>query len=148
MDMTKPGDVIRVGQIEIRFRLEAPDTGGHFTLFEGLVPSGARVPIPHIHETFDETIYGQAGVLSWTVDGQKIDVGPGDVLFIRRGRVHHFDNAGSIDTRILSVITPGVLGPEYFRDVAAVLNIGGPPDLQRLGAVMQRHGLRPAQHPT
>ena len=43
------------------------------------------------------------------------------------------------------MITPGLLGPEFFREVAAVLNVGGPPNIERIVAVMQRHGLRPAQ---
>jgi hypothetical protein len=42
------------------------------------------------------------------------------------------------------VITPGVLGPEYFREIAEVLNAGGPPNVARIMEVMRRHGLRPA----
>jgi hypothetical protein len=39
-----------------------------------------------------------------------------------------------------------VLGPDYFREVAAVVEAGagGPPDLAAIGAVMRRHGLTPA----
>ena len=48
--------------------------------------------------------------------------------------------------RALCVITPGVLGAGYFRDVAAVFaeSAGGPADLQKIGEVMRRHGLTPA----
>jgi hypothetical protein len=43
-----------------------------------------------------------------------------------------------------------VLGPDYFREVAAVFadSGGGPPDLARIGEVMRRHGLTPAPPPT
>lgn len=55
MDTTIPSDVIRVGQIEIRFRLQAAQTGSNFTMFEYLIPVNARVPIAHSHDAFDET---------------------------------------------------------------------------------------------
>jgi len=44
-------------------------------------------------------------------------------------------------------VTPGILEPAYFRDVAAILDAaaGGPPDLTALGEVMQKHGLTPAR---
>ena len=50
MDTTILSDVIRVGQIEIRFRLQAAQTGGNFTMFEYLIPVNARVPVAHSHE--------------------------------------------------------------------------------------------------
>jgi quercetin dioxygenase-like cupin family protein len=112
-------------------------------MFEFRVPAQARVPIPHSHVAYDETIYGLVGALTWTVEARKLEVGPGDVLFIRRGTVHHFENVGVSEARQLSVITPGILGPEYFRELAEVINPVGPPDLARIMAVMQRHGLRP-----
>lgn len=78
-------DVIRVGQIEIRFRLEAAQTGGHFTMFEYLIPVNARVPVAHSHEAFDETIYGLDGATTVTLDGRKVIVERGDVLLIPAG---------------------------------------------------------------
>lgn len=136
-------ELIRVGPIEICFRLDASRTGGQLTMFEFRVPAQARVPVPHCHVAYDETIYGLEGALTWTVEGRKLEVGPGDVLFIRRGTVHHFENVGASDARQLSVITPGILGPEYFREQAEVINAAGPPNLDRIMAVMLRHGLRP-----
>lgn len=136
-------EVIRVGPIQVRYRLEAAETAGSLTMFEFVVPAQAHVPVAHSHEGFDETVYGLDGVLTWTLDGQARRVGRGDVLFIPRGHVHRFENLDAEDARMLSVITPGLLGPEYFRDIAAVLQGGGPPDVQRIAEVMRRHGLRP-----
>lgn len=137
-------DVIQVGELEIRFRLEAGETAGSLTMFEFTVPAGGRVPVPHSHDAFDETVYGLDGVMTWTLDGQTVRVGPGEVLFIPRGHVHQFVNLETHAVRTLSVITPGLLGPDYFRDIAAVLAAGGPPDIERIKEVMRRHGLRPA----
>ena len=144
MEPNADDDVIRAGPIEVRYRLQASDTAGSLTMFEFLVPAQARVPVPHSHEAFDETIYGLAGVLTWELDGRKIRVGPGDVLFIPRGHVHHFVNLDEQDARELSVISPGLLGPDYFREIGDVVNVAGPPNVERIMEVMRRHGLRPA----
>src|SRR5262245_38904398 len=142
-DSNAGDEVIRAGQIEIRFRLQAEQTGGNLTMFEFLVPAQARVPVPHSHEAFDETVYGLDGILTWGLDGQQVRVGPGDVLFIPRGHVHHFANLDTGDARELSVIVPGLLGPEYFREISGCLKAGVPPNLERIAEVMRRHGLCP-----
>ena len=143
MDSTSANDVIRAGPIEVQFRLQAAQTGEGLTMFEFLVPAQARVPVPHSHDAFDETIYGLSGVMTWVLDDQKIRVGPGDVLFIPRAHVHHFANLDTQDVRELSVITPGLLGPDYFREIGEVVNAGGPPNIEGIMTVMRRHGLRP-----
>jgi quercetin dioxygenase-like cupin family protein len=137
---------IRVGQVEIRFLVEGEASGGSVAVFEFDVPAGARVPVAHSHDGYQETIYGVEGVLTWTVEGTPIDVGRGEALFIRRGVVHHFDNTRDTDAKALAIVTPGILGPDFFREVAAILDAaaGGPPDVAAIGEVMRRHGLTPA----
>jgi quercetin dioxygenase-like cupin family protein len=139
-------DEIRLGQIAVRFRLEGQESGGSVAVFEFDVPAGARVPAAHSHDAYDETIYGLEGVLTWTVDGEQTDVGPGEVLFIPRGVVHRFDSDHEVDAKMLGIISPGILGPEYFREMVAVVEAatGGPPDPVALAEVMRRHGLTPA----
>jgi uncharacterized cupin superfamily protein len=85
-------------------------------------------------------------VLTWTIDGKQIDVGPGQALCIPRGAVHRFDNNGSQDVKALCVITPAAIGPQYFRESAEVINAAadGPPDRAKMAEIMRRHGLRPA----
>jgi quercetin dioxygenase-like cupin family protein len=139
-------EVIRAGELAIRFLVEGGQSTGSVAVFEFDVPAAAKVPVAHSHDGYEETIYGLEGVLTWTVDGTLADVGPGDALCIPRGAVHRFDNAGDVDARALAIVTPGILGPDYFREVAAVLDAGagGPPDLGAVAAVMRRHGLTPA----
>jgi quercetin dioxygenase-like cupin family protein len=143
---TATHDEIRIGQIATRFLVEGSESGGSVALFEFDVPAGARVPVAHSHDGYEETIYGLAGVLTWTVDGSPTEVGPGQVVVIPRGVVHHFENTGDADATALAIVTPGLLGPDYFRDVAAVVEAaaGGPPDLGAIAAVMKKHGLTPA----
>jgi quercetin dioxygenase-like cupin family protein len=135
---------IRVGPILIRFLVEAEATGGGATLFEFDVPPAGPMPPAHSHDSYEETLYGLRGTLTWTVDGEAITVGAGEVLCIPRGVVHHFENAGTDVATQLAVVTPGLLGPSYFRDLAAIMNVDGPPDFAAALEVMRRHGLTPA----
>ena len=137
---------IRIGQLAIRFLVEGRESGGSVALFEFDVPAGAKVPVAHSHDAYEETIYGLEGIMTWTVDGVATDVGPGDALLIPRGVVHRFDNQHDVDAKALGIVSPGVLGPEYFQDIAAVVDAaaGGPPNLAAMGAAMKRHGLTPA----
>jgi quercetin dioxygenase-like cupin family protein len=144
---TMTAEEIRIGELVIRFLLEDEESDGSVAMFEFTVPAQAKVPIAHSHDAYEETVYGLEGTLTWTVEGERHEVGPGEVLCIRRGAVHRFENEGEADARALAVVTPGVLGPDYFREVAAVVAeavaAGGPPDPARIGEVMSRHGLTP-----
>src|SRR3954454_24955134 len=137
---------IAVGEMTIRFLLEAEQSAGAASVFEFDVPAGAKVAAAHSHDGYDETIYGLAGILTWTLEGVAVDVGPGEALFIPRGAVHHFDNTHDADAKALAIVTPGILGPDFFREVGEILRAagGGPPDLAALAQVMRRHGLTPA----
>lgn len=144
--MTGTREEIRIGQLAIRFRLEGQASGGSVAVFEFDVQAGAKMPIAHSHDAYEETIYGLTGVLTLTVDGCQSEVGPGEALCIPRGAVHRFDNFHSLDAKMLAIVTPGILGPNYFREIAAVVMAaaGGPPDPAAIAAVMRRHGLTPA----
>ncbi len=146
--LVNPADeAIGTKGLAVRFLLTGDNSNGSVAAFELMVPAGQRLPAPaHSHDHYEETIYGIDGVLTWTVDGQQIDIGAGQALCIPRGAVHRFDNNGSQDVKALCVITPAALGPEYFREAFAVLNAaaGGPPDRAKMADIMRRHGLTPA----
>jgi quercetin dioxygenase-like cupin family protein len=136
---------IAIGQMTIRFLIDADASSGSATMFEFTVPPGARVPVPHSHDAYEETIYGLDGAMTWTIDGAELEIGIGEAVCIPRGVVHGFRNDGSEDARALAVVTPGVLGAQYFRDIRNAIEVsGGPPDPAAIGAVMLRHGLTPA----
>ena len=138
---------IKVGPLVIRFLVEGEQSGGSVAVFEFDVPAGTSVAAGHSHDGYEETVYGLEGVLTWTVEGNATDVGPGETLCIPRGAVHQFDNLHGADAKALAIVTPGILGPDYFREVAAILDAaaGGPPDFAALGEVMNRHGLTCAE---
>ena len=88
-------------------------------------------------------------MLTWTVDGKPIDVGPGQALCIPRGAIHRFDNNGGQEAKALCVITPAAIGPDFFRECAEAINAaaGAPLDRVKMAEIMRRYGLTPAPPP-
>ncbi len=106
-----------------------------------------RSRFAHSHDAYEETIYGLDGTVTFTIEGTPTEIGPGEAVCIPRGAVHSFANSGEVDATALAIVTPGILGADYFREVAAIIDAaaGGPPDLAAIAAVMRRHGLTPVQ---
>ena len=141
-------ETISTKGLSVRFLLSGDKSNGSVAVFELVVIAGQSLPAPaHSHDHFEETIYGVEGVLTWTVDGQPVDVGPGQALCIPRGTVHRFDNNGSKDAKVLCVITPAAIDLAYFREAFAIIGAGGPPDRAKMADLMRRYGLRPVAPP-
>lgn len=143
-------EMIRLGPLLVRFLVTGENSSGTVAVFEVVVPAGQRLMAPaHSHDHYEETIYGVEGVLTWTVDGRQIDLGPGQALCIPRGAVHRFDNNGTEDVKALCVISPAAIGPLYFRETAEAVReaAGGSPDRAKMVEIMHRHGLTPAPPP-
>ena len=94
------------------------------------------MPIAHSHDAYEETIYGLEG--NADLDGRR-EAGrrrPG------RGALHPSRSSPplrqrhDVDAKMLAIVTPGVLGPDYFREMAAIVKAaaGGPPDPAALAA--------------
>jgi quercetin dioxygenase-like cupin family protein len=135
-------EIINLGSLRLRFLQSKDDTAGSLDMFEMTLQPNARMPIPHHHESWDETIYGLGGTTTWRVDGKDVDVALGETVFIKRGVVHGFTNRTPEPARCLCTLSPGVIGPQYFRDIAALL-AGGAPDPAKMKQTMLRYGLIP-----
>lgn len=141
-------EMIRIGPLEIQFLITGDDSNGSACIFEFLVPAGEKLMAPpHKNDAFEEVLYGIEGVLTWTVDGTPIDVGPGQALCIPRGAVHRFDNLSGEKVKQLVVITPAIMGPGYFREAAKIIAAGGPPDRDKMIELFRRYGMTLAAPP-
>ena len=133
---------INAGQLTIRYLIDGSRTGS-MGVFELTVPAGSNVPPPHSHSSNEEIVYVLEGKLRYTVGSDMRDLSPGQTMHTPRGTVHGFSNPFDRVARALITLSPDI-GAQYFRDVAAVVNAGGPPDKAALVAVMSRYGLVPA----
>jgi quercetin dioxygenase-like cupin family protein len=132
---------IHVGQLTIRYLIDGSSTGSA-GIFELTVPPGSNVPPPHSHTNNEEIIYVLEGMLRYTVGVETRDLRPGETMHTPEGAVHAFANPFEGQARALIVNSPDI-GAQFFKDVAAVLGTGGPPDKAALAQVMGRYGLVP-----
>lgn len=136
-------ETIQIGGLTLEFMHSKATTDGSLDMFKMTVQPQAKVPAPHYHESWDEAVYGLTGTLTWQVDGKPVAIGPGQSLFIKRGKVHGFKNDTDAPAACLSIMTPAVLGTAYFQELAALLSTGGPPDVEKMKDIMRRYGLVP-----
>jgi quercetin dioxygenase-like cupin family protein len=132
--------------IDVQFLVDADDSGGTTTAFLARVAPGAQTPPAHLHADWDETVYCTQGTMTYTIDGERIELDEGQAVCVRRGQTHKFDNRTSEDAWMLVVSTPGLFEEDYFLSIAEILNAAtdGPPDFAALLAVQARHGVTPA----
>lgn len=136
-------EVIDFGSFQVKFLRSKHDTSGAVDVFELILGAEGKMPVPHYHEDWEETVYGIDGVVTYTIAGERVDIGPGETAFVPRGVVHGFSNPSGKPARCLCILTPGKLGPDYFRELAAEIT-GGAPDPAVMREIMDRYGLIPA----
>ena len=134
--------LISVGQLVINYILDGSATSS-MGMFELSVPPGSNVPPPHSHSNNEECAYVLKGRLRYTVGDETRDLAPGQSMHTPKGVVHVFSNPFDVTAKALITLSPDI-GAQYFRDIAAVVNAGGPPDKAALVAVMSKYGLVPA----
>ena len=135
---------IETAGMKITFVIEGHQTDDAISMFRCDFEAGARSPMPHSHDGFDETIYGLSGEITMVVAGEPHQIGAGEVIHVPRGVVHGFGVKG--EASILAISTPGLFGAAYFREMADAINAAGdgPPDRALLMEIQRRHGLTPA----
>ncbi len=105
------GEAVWVVGDLITLKLTSEDTGGAFSLFEGLVPPGGGPP-PHIHQREDESFYVLEGEFEILVGENTIPTGAGSCVHVPSGTLHTFKNVGISPGRLFGIATPG--GMEQF----------------------------------
>ncbi|TAN27919.1 MAG: cupin domain-containing protein [Castellaniella sp.] len=135
MDTTK----IDIGKLSIDYLIDGSQNAG-MGIFELTVGPGSNTPPPHSHRDNEEIVYVLSGTLRYTVGPETRDLTPGQTMCTPKGVVHGFSNPFPDTARALIIMSPDI-GAQYFRDVAAVVGAGGPPDKAALMAVMDQYGL-------
>ena len=121
-------------------RVAADRTGGAYSLFEVEVgPRGGEGP--HVQHREDECLYVIEGRFAFAVEGVETEVGPGAHLYVPKGALHAYRNAGEGAGRLLAVHTPG--GPqERFVERAGESSAAGPrPGPEGFALLAMEHGI-------
>lgn len=121
------------------FLLTGEQTGGSYTMFVNVTAPGGGPP-PHRHDDEDEWFYVLEGRAEFFRDGLWTEVPPGTSVFMPRGSVHSFRNAG--DTPLKQIIHTAPSGFEtFFARVAEEFNRDGGPDMNRVVEISAEHGI-------
>lgn len=124
---------------EILFKVTGEHSGGALTVGLAVVPPGEGPP-PHVHHAESELfliVEGRYGIFDgegWT------EVGPGGVVYLPRGSLHTFRNAGDTPARHWVLTTPSGF-EDFYEKCAAVFTAGGPPDMERIMRICGEHHL-------
>jgi mannose-6-phosphate isomerase-like protein (cupin superfamily) len=106
-------------------KVAAERTGWAYSLFEVEVGKGGG-EAPHVQHREDEWLYVLEGRFGFLVEGVASKAGPGTHLYVPRGALHAYENAGEGTGRLLVVHTPG--GSQESFLAAAGEPVGGPAD--------------------
>lgn len=123
---------------QVQILLSGAETGGRFTMWIETTPPGGGPP-PHYHDYEDEWFYvleGSAEFLleSWT------KVGPGGAIYIPKGTVHAFRNAGDIPLKMLLHTSPSGF-ETFFASCAEEFARSSGPDMGRIVAIAAEYGI-------
>ena len=123
-----------------RFLIRSEQTGGRFALIEHTIAPRALGAPTHTHEREDEYSFVLSGRMGALLGEEVLEAGPGELIEKPRGIPHAFWNAIDEETRLLELISPGGF-EQYFIEMAPLLNVEGPPDVEAVGEVQQRYAL-------
>ena len=124
------------------FKALAEQDGGDFSLMERTLPPGGRRPPPHRHTNCSEAYFVLDGLVSVTVEGEKLTVGPEGFVLVPRGTAHTFGNAAEWETRLLVIHAPAM--DAYFAGLHDLWNRDDAPTPDEERALMARFGMETA----
>lgn len=137
---TGGGKVVDAFGSEIRFALTAEHTGGALTLGFATVPRGEGPP-PHLHHNEDELFIIVEGRYQFLIGGEWTEAGPGAVVYVPRGSVHTFRNAGEGTARHWVLTTPSGF-EQFYAKCEDVFAASGAPDMSRILEISAAHGIQ------
>jgi quercetin dioxygenase-like cupin family protein len=140
------GDAIWMLNSLYEVRASSDETGGELTAMEMTIPPGMGPP-PHVHEG-GESVYVLEGRVRYHIGGDVREGGPGTFFYVPAGIEEHFEPADDNPVRLLVIYTPGGMDrffeeagePAERREIPPPSD--APPDIERLTAIAQKHGLK------
>ncbi|MDI1315514.1 cupin domain-containing protein [Prosthecobacter sp.] len=139
--ITPPGQgrIVRAFGEEVEFVLTGEQTGERFTQWIETTPPGVGPP-PHYHTLEDENFYVMEGSPEFFHDGRWTAVTAGSVVFMPKGEVHAFRNAGTTTLKMLITTVPSGFETFFTRCAEEFAKEGGP-DMAQITDIAAKHGI-------
>jgi quercetin dioxygenase-like cupin family protein len=117
------------------------DTQDACLLLETMTPPAGGCP-PHAQRYDDEAFYILEGTYTFLVGEHRLQARPGTYIYVPRGTVHAYANAGPGPARMLVTITPGGVHERWLDEIGdAPDRPGWEPDMARVLAVAPKYGI-------
>jgi mannose-6-phosphate isomerase-like protein (cupin superfamily) len=111
---------------------------GAMSVIDSVSPPNSGPP-RHIHHDADETFVMLTGDAEFWLEGESVTRGPGQTVFVPRGREHTFRVVSDIPCRHLVILTPG--GFEGFFAEMAAGQFRIPEDMATIADIAARYQL-------
>ena len=105
------------GGLGVRWKIDAGETGGHFSVVHHPIAARALAAPLHRHHNEDEYSYVLSGRLGALLGDEVVTAEAGSWVHKPRGQWHTFWAAGDEPCHIIEVIAPGGF-EDYFREVS------------------------------
>ena len=127
------------GQGTIELKVSSDETDGAMSMFLQTMPAKAAT-FTHIHTNCEETVYAIEGSIAVVIDGEAIDLEPGQSAVVPRNQPHAIANRGDGEAKFLFIVTPG--GIEGFFRKAGAAKLPDPQDeAARVRSIAKDHGV-------
>lgn len=137
-DLKLYDDVLQWQGVYYKTILTPEETSGAMSIVDSWSPAGSGPP-KHIHHNEDETFVMITGTCKVWIEGVETIAGPGESVFIPRGKEHTFKVIGDEPSRHLVILTPG--GFEGFFEDMAAGQCRIPEDMPAVQESAERHNM-------
>jgi quercetin dioxygenase-like cupin family protein len=131
--------VLRAFGEEVTILLDSEQTGGRLTMWLETTPPGGGPPL-HFHINDDETFHVLEGQVAFFQNSNWQEVGPGGSVFVPRGQLHTFKNAGEAPSRMLISTSPAGFDVFFSRCAEEFAKPGGV-DMPHVMQIAAEHGI-------
>lgn len=123
----------------VAFLLTGAQTGGQCAFFSVVTQPGGGPP-PHWHENEEEIFHVLEGEAEFFKDGEWVAVPTGTTVYLPRGSVHTYRNAGKTPLKQLVQAIPAGFDTFFARCTEEFHRDGGP-DMDRIVQISSEHGI-------
>lgn len=95
------------GTMRAVFKADGPETADGYSISEWWLDPGSSGPGSHIHDGNDDIFFVLSGTVTFVLDGEVIEGGPGSFVRVPPGVTHDYRNDSDEPVRLLNMFVPG-----------------------------------------